>query len=134
MLFKDGQIDRERFPSFAALGGDSAVFTNATSNYGMTALSIPSFLTGRWLPPEDFQGNLCLQSTGPCADSVLRALAANGYVVEFFEIRPDWQDASIIRHHPYAKIRFVKNQQVWKLYWRRASEKYESYRPFPESA
>lgn len=54
-------------------------------------------------------------------------------VVEFFEIRPDWIDETIIRHHPFAKLRYVKSQQVWKLYWLRASGKWESYSPFPQS-
>ncbi len=72
-------------------------------------------------PPEDIRSKLDVGYT------------FDGGVIEFFEIRPDWQDATIIRHHPYSKIRVVKNQQVWKLYWRRASGKWESYRPFPES-
>ncbi len=57
----------------------------------------------------------------------------DGRVIEFFEIRPDWEDKTIIRHHPYVQIRFVKSSGVWKLYWLRASGKWELYKPFPES-
>jgi len=73
-------------------------------------------------PPEHIRGKLDIGYT------------YDGGVVEFFEIRPDWKDPSIIRHHPYSKIRFVKASNLWKLYWRRASGKWESYKPFPESS
>ena len=58
----------------------------------------------------------------------------DGRYIEFFEIRPDWTDKTIIRHHPYAKIRYVKAHGVWRLFWRRASGKWETYKPFPESS
>lgn len=72
-------------------------------------------------PPEDIRSKLDIGYT------------YEGGTIELYEIRPDWQDATIIRHHPYAKIRFVKTQKLWKLYWRRASGKWESYSPFPSA-
>jgi hypothetical protein len=53
--------------------------------------------------------------------------------IEMFTIRPDWRDETIIRHHPFARIRFVGTQKIWKLYWLRASGKWESYSPHPAS-
>ncbi len=39
---EDGLIDPQRFPNMAALAGEGAWFTNATSNYFWSGLSIPS--------------------------------------------------------------------------------------------
>ena len=50
------------------------------------------------------------------------------------EIRPQWNKPEIIRRYPYAKIRYVKTQKIFKLYWQRASLKWELYEPFPESS
>jgi hypothetical protein len=50
------------------------------------------------------------------------------------EIRPKWDDPERIMHHPYAKIRYIKSQKLFKLYWLRASGKWELYEPFPESS
>jgi Protein of unknown function (DUF3024) len=73
-------------------------------------------------PPEDIRPQLDIGYT------------FEGQEVFLNEIRPDWQDESIIRHYPFAKLKFTKSQQVWKLYWHRASGKWEAYEPFAESA
>jgi hypothetical protein len=57
----------------------------------------------------------------------------DGSTIEFYEIRPDWVTPTIIRHHPYAKIRFIKAKNCWKLYWKRASGKWNEYEPFLQS-
>ena len=49
--------------------------------------------------------------------------------IEIFEIRPDWQDESIIRNHPVAKATYVKSQGVWKVFWQRADLKWHGYEP-----
>lgn len=59
--------------------------------------------------------------------------AYDGAAIEFFEIRPNWLDPSRIMHHSFAKIRFVKSKNLWLLYWKRASGKWEAYQPFPKS-
>ena len=46
-----------------------------------------------------------------------------------FEIRPDWQDPTIIRNSDYAKTTYVKSDKCWKIFWMRASGKWESYPP-----
>lgn len=33
----------------------------------------------------------------------------------------------------YAKIQNVKSKNIWKLYWKRASGKWELYVPFPKA-
>lgn len=51
-----------------------------------------------------------------------------------FEIRPQWNDPATILELPFAKLRFIKSSKVWKLYWMRASGKWEAYQPIPESS
>jgi len=50
--------------------------------------------------------------------------------IEIFEIRPQWNDASIIRHHSFAKATYVKSQKIWKIYWMRSTLKWEAYEPY----
>jgi hypothetical protein len=52
--------------------------------------------------------------------------------IYIFEIRPDWQDAEIIRHFDYAKATWVQTQKHWTLFWLRASGKWNIYEPLPE--
>ena len=49
--------------------------------------------------------------------------------IEIFEIRPDWQDESVIREHSVAKATYVKTQKAWKIFWQRADLKWHSYEP-----
>lgn len=44
------------------------------------------------------------------------------------EIRPKWNEPEIILRYPVAKIRHVKSQDVFKLYYMRANGKWV---PFP---
>lgn len=53
----------------------------------------------------------------------------SGQSIELVEIRPQWDNKSIIHRHPFAKATFVKTQQVWKVYWLRASGKWQGYEP-----
>ena len=49
--------------------------------------------------------------------------------VEILEIRPQWNDKSIIREHPFAKATYVKTQKMWKVFWQRADMKWHGYKP-----
>lgn len=51
--------------------------------------------------------------------------------VIFFEIRPDWNDEKIYHKYPFVKAKFVKSQKIWKIYWIRATGKWELYQPQP---
>jgi hypothetical protein len=57
----------------------------------------------------------------------------DGKNIEFFEIRPRWDNPQKTMKLPYAKITYVKSRHIWKLYWMRASGKWESYSPLPNS-
>ena len=54
-------------------------------------------------------------------------------VVEIFETRPIWNKTDEFQNFSFAKIKYVKSQKRWKLYWMRASGKWQSYEPFPDS-
>jgi len=55
-------------------------------------------------------------------------------VIELFEIRPIWASENEYQNIPFAKIKFVKAQRTWKLYWKRSSGKWEAYDPLPQSS
>jgi hypothetical protein len=52
--------------------------------------------------------------------------------IELIEVRPSFRDKNQLVKHAFAKTKFVKTQQVWKIYWMRASGKWESYEPASE--
>ncbi|MEL7119727.1 MAG: DUF3024 domain-containing protein [Bacteroidota bacterium] len=52
-------------------------------------------------------------------------------VVELIEIRPRWRREGIMKI-PYARAKYVKSRQLWKVYWMRASGKWELYSPQEE--
>ena len=52
-----------------------------------------------------------------------------GQTVDIFEIRPDWQDKTTIRHSPVARVRYIKTQNEWRLYWMRSDLKWHLYEP-----
>ena len=53
-------------------------------------------------------------------------------VLEIFEIRPHFEIKDKIIYGSFAKTRFIKSRNLWKVYWMRASGKWELYEPNPE--
>jgi hypothetical protein len=49
--------------------------------------------------------------------------------VELFEIRPQWDDRSIIHEYPFAKATYVRTRNLWKVFWKRADLKWHGYEP-----
>ena len=49
--------------------------------------------------------------------------------VVMYEVRPAWDNPSEFTRMPMAKLTYVKSENIWKLYWPRASGKWESYEP-----
>ncbi len=56
-----------------------------------------------------------------------------GQSIELYEIRPRWNDPTQITHSPFAKATFVRSTQEWRIYWRRASGKWNGYPPYPSA-
>lgn len=65
-------------------------------------------------------------------DEVDLGYSYQNYTVEIFEIRPRWDDKSTIQHIPVAKSRYIKSQNVWRIYWMRSNLKWTPYAPQPE--
>ena len=80
VVLNEGQIDHSRFPHFAALGADSAVFTNATSNYMNSWRSMKSFMTGTFLSEGSSFERRPDWST---SDGIMGVLADTGYLIDF---------------------------------------------------
>ena len=82
VLFHKDTIDLNLFPHFAALGKDSAVFTNATSNYLTSSDSIRSMMTGEFI-----RGDVAFERrpSWSSAEGILKILADEGYAVKFHD-------------------------------------------------
>ncbi|QXP62272.1 DUF3024 domain-containing protein [Polaribacter sp. R2A056_3_33] len=59
--------------------------------------------------------------------------AYDGKSVILFQIRPKWDNPKEKLQIDFAKITRIKSKKIWKLYWMRASGKWELYEPFSES-
>jgi hypothetical protein len=57
----------------------------------------------------------------------------DGKNFELLEVRPFWDNPQEIMKNAFAKITYVKSKKSWKLYWMRASGKWELYEPLPMS-
>lgn len=51
--------------------------------------------------------------------------------LELFEIRPRWDNPEILINMSFAKLKYISNKKIWKIYWKRASGKWEEYQPEP---
>lgn len=58
----------------------------------------------------------------------------SGQSVEILEIRPQWNDRSIVHRYPIAKATYVRALNQWKIFWRRATLKWQGYEPTPTVA
>ena len=56
----------------------------------------------------------------------------DGQAVTLLEVRPMWRGPpGEFTRIPFVKLRFVKSSDIWKIYWRRQTGKWDSYRPSP---
>jgi hypothetical protein len=51
--------------------------------------------------------------------------------VYLFEIRPQWDNKSVIHQYDFAKATWVGAKKQWNIYWLRANGKWELYKPLP---
>lgn len=55
----------------------------------------------------------------------------NGQSVILNEIRPAWNNPKEVLTLGYAKATYIKSKNVWKVFWKRADNKWHSYKPNP---
>ena len=56
-----------------------------------------------------------------------------GHNVFLFEVRPRWYNPDEWHAMDIAKLRYIRRRNIWRLYWMRASGKWELYEPKGES-
>jgi len=56
-----------------------------------------------------------------------------GHSVFLFEYRPRWDNPDEWLALEVAKLRYFHSQNIWRLYWKRASGKWEFYEPKGEA-
>ena len=49
------------------------------------------------------------------------------------EVRPDWRTMKDWKNIPFAKIHYLKSEEVYKIYWQRGSGKWIYYEPVRET-
>ena len=57
-----------------------------------------------------------------------------GHSIELFFVRPAYNRPGQQVETPIAKLQFVRTQNVWRLFWKRADLKWHGYPPHPEVA
>jgi hypothetical protein len=70
-------------------------------------------------PPEDIRKEVDL------------AYTIKGQSIEIMEVRPHWRNEAEITRIPFAKATYVASADHWKVFWMRASGKWEAYPPQP---
>ena len=82
----------------------------------------------------NFVGVLCNKK----APEAIRDQLRYEYKIEnqdviLYEIRPRWDKPDEQTGMPCAKLKFVRSQNVWKLFWHRANMKWYAYGPLKSS-
>jgi len=57
----------------------------------------------------------------------------DGHSIELFFVRPFFERPGEFLENSIAKVRFVRNQRVWRIYWQRADMKWHGYKPCPQT-
>ena len=75
-------------------------------------------------------GGLCSEKTPDHLKDQLRfEYDIEKQSVIMYEVRPAWINPSEFTRMPLAKLTYVKSENIWKLYWKRASGKWVIYEP-----
>ena len=53
--------------------------------------------------------------------------------VIIFEVRPRWNNPSEETWAPFAKLKFIRSKNHWRLFWQRADMKWHKYGPLDSS-
>jgi len=79
---------------------------------------------------DKFVGGLCSKRTPEKYKNELRfEYRINVHDVTIYEVRPGWKSPQESTEMDIAKLKFNRTKNIWKLYWKRASGKWELYEP-----
>ena len=83
---------------------------------------------------EQSVGALCRRrSPAELRDKVRMDYRVSRHEVLLYETRPAFRDPTRWVEHSIAKLRFVRTAGEWRLFWQRASLKWQSYEPLASS-
>ena len=83
---------------------------------------------------ENTVGNMCKRRSPVHLSDYLRAVyVVKGHDVTVYEERSRWDKPQEWTSSGIAKFKYIKNQNIWKLYWMRQDLKWHLYEPLPES-
>ncbi len=54
-------------------------------------------------------------------------------VIELFFLRPAFERPGELIEESIAKVQYVRTQDVWRIFWKRADGKWHAYKPHPEA-
>jgi len=66
-------------------------------------------------------------------DELRTVYKVKGHDVIVYEERPGWNKPQEWTSEGVAKFKYIRNQNIWKLYWMRQDLKWHLYEPLPES-
>ena len=82
------------------------------------------------LKAKNLVGSLCEERTPSHLKDLLRfEFEIEKHNVIIYEVRPVWNTPSEFTRMPLAKLTYVKSENIWKLYCKRANEKWVIYEP-----
>ena len=83
---------------------------------------------------ENTVGKMCKRRSPLHLSDYLRTVyVVKGHDVTVYKERPRWNRPQEWTSSGIAKFKYIKNQNVWKLYSMRQDLKWHLYEPFPES-
>ena len=82
---------------------------------------------------DKFVGALCKKVPESIKDKLRYEYKIKNQDVILYEIRSRWKKPDEQTELPCAKLKFVRNQNVWKLFWQRADMKWHAYGPLKSS-
>ena len=66
-------------------------------------------------------------------DKIREGQRFTGHAIEFFFVRPQFEQPGRTVEESVAKVQFVRSRGVWRLYWKRADGQWHGYQPQPEA-
>ena len=67
-------------------------------------------------------------------DKIREGQRFTGQSIEFFFVRPVFSCPGRHVEEPIAKVQYVRTRQVWRLFWKRADNRWHGYEPRREVA
>lgn len=64
-------------------------------------------------------------------DKIREGQRFTGHAIEFFFVRPRFDQPGQTVEESLAKVQFVRSRGVWRLYWKRSDGQWHGYRPHP---